>query len=122
MKIRILNPIFHGNLFWDCLSKDISDIVRKFAAIVAARGIHVEKILVYGSYASNRQRDDSDLDVAIISPDFGKDRLDEGVMLNKLAWRVDARLHPVPFSTEAFLYDSWVPLIHEIRTNGIEIQ
>lgn len=104
------------------VSKDVSDIVRKFAAIVAARGIHVEKILVYGSYASNRQRDDSDLDVAIISPDFGKDRLDEGVMLNKLAWRVDARLHPVPLSTEAFLHDSWVPLIHEIKTNGIEIQ
>jgi predicted nucleotidyltransferase len=103
------------------VSKDVRDIVRRFVATVVERGIHVDKVLLYGSYASNRQRLDSDLDVAIISPDFGRDRLGEGVMLNRLAWRVDARLHPVPLSSEAFQNDTWVPLIHEVRSTGVEI-
>jgi predicted nucleotidyltransferase len=104
------------------VSKDVRDIVRKLVATIAERGIHVDKVLVYGSYASNRQRSDSDLDVAIVSPDFGRDRLDEGILLNRLAWRIDARLHPVPLSSVAFRDDTWVPLIHEVRSTGIEIQ
>jgi len=101
--------------------KDVEAIIRKFAGAVSARGIHVDKILLYGSYAANRQTPDSDLDVAIVSPDFGRDRFSEGVILNQLAWRVDPRLHPVPLSSESFAKDSWVPLIHEIRSKGIEI-
>lgn len=104
------------------VSKDVRDIVRRFAASIAERGIHVDKVLLYGSYASNRQGSDSDLDVAIVSPDFGRDRLGEGTLLNRLAWRVDARLHPVPLSSAAFSEDTWVPLIHEVRSTGIEIQ
>lgn len=103
------------------VSKDVRDIVRRFAASIAERGIHVDKVLLYGSHATERQRADSDFDVAIVSPDFGRDRLGEGMLLNRLAWRIDARLHPVPLSSSAFSEDTWVPLIHEIRSTGIEI-
>ena len=104
------------------MSKDVRDIVRRFAARIAESGIHVDKVLLYGSYASRRQGSDSDFDVAIVSPDFGRDRLGEGALLNRLAWRVDTRLHPVPLSSKAFSEDTWVPLIHEVRSTGIEIQ
>jgi predicted nucleotidyltransferase len=67
------------------VSKDVTDIVRRFAASIAERGIHIEKVLPYGSYATNRQGADCDFDVAIVSPDFGKDRLGEGMLLNRLA-------------------------------------
>lgn len=104
------------------VSKEVRDIVRRFAASIAERGIQVDKVLLYGSYAANRQGANSDLDVAIVSPDFGRDRIGEGMLLNRLAWRVDARLHPVPLSSSAFKDDTWVPLIHEVRSTGIEIQ
>jgi hypothetical protein len=42
-------------------------------------------------------------------------------MLMQLAWRIDPRLHPVPFSSESFDKDTWVPLVHEIQKNGIVI-
>lgn len=103
------------------VTEEVRGIIRQFVNTLESRGIHVEKAVLYGSYSTGMNTPDSDLDVAVISPDFGKDRFEEGKMLMQLAWRVDPRLHPVPFSTEAYEHDSWVPLVHEIRENGIEV-
>lgn len=103
------------------VTQELRDIVRQFVATLAANGIHVDKALVYGSHSTDRERPDSDVDVAVISPDFGHDRYSEGALLLRMAWRIDPRLHPVPLSSESFENDSWVPLIHEIRKTGIEI-
>lgn len=101
------------------VTEEIRGIIDQFVAVLEARGIHVDKAVLYGSYSTGTDTPDSDLDLAVISPDFGKDRFDEGKMLMQLAWRIDPRLHPVPFSTESFEKDTWVPLVHEIRKNGI---
>ena len=79
------------------------------------------RVVVYSSYASGKTHAGSDLDLAIISPDFGKDRFEEGKMLHRVAWRIDPRIETVPISSESFENDTWIPLIHEIRSNGIEI-
>ena len=101
------------------VTQEIKDIIGRFVEAVLSRGIHVDKAILYGSYAIGKEGKDSDLDVAVISTDFGKDRYMEGTMLMKLAWRIDPRLHPVPFSSESFAHDTWIPLVHEIRTHGL---
>ena len=101
------------------VTQEIKDIINRFVEVVLARGIHVDKAILYGSYATGNENADSDLDVAVISSDFGKDRYLEGSMLMKLAWRIDPRLHPVPVSSESFALDTWIPLVHEIKTNGV---
>lgn len=103
------------------VTQEIKDIIGRFVEAVSSRGIHVEKAILYGSYATGREDKDSDLDVAVISCDFGKDRYQEGTILMKLAWRIDPRLHPVPFSAESFAHDTWIPLVHEIKTHGIDV-
>ena len=64
---------------------------------------------------------DSDIDLAIVSSNFGKDRFEGGKLLLKLAWRVDSRIQPLPFSLDAIEKSNWIPLIHEIKKNGVEI-
>jgi predicted nucleotidyltransferase len=103
------------------VAQEVRDIVKKFVAELRSRGVHVDKTLLYGSFAAGTQAEDSDLDLAVVSGDFGQDRFNEGRMLMQLAWRIDPRLHPVPISTDSFLHDTWVPLIHEIREHGIEV-
>ena len=103
------------------VAQEVRDIVKRFVAALRSRGVHVDKALLYGSFASGTQEEDSDLDLAVVSGDFGQDRFNEGRMLMQLAWRIDPRLHPVPVSTDSFLHDTWVPLIHEIREHGIEV-
>ena len=101
---------------------EIRNIISRFVNVLTARGIHVEKVVLYGSYASGNIHAGSDLDLAIVSPDFGKDRFEEGKMLFQIAWRVDPRIEPVPISSESYEKDTWIPLIYEIRQRGIEFQ
>ena len=51
---------------------EIRKIIFRFVAVLVKKGIQVKKVVLYGSYASGKVHAGSDLDLAIISPDFGK--------------------------------------------------
>ena len=104
------------------LDPEIGNIIRRFIRALSERGVRIEKVLLYGSFASGNIHAGSDLDLAIVSPDFGKDRFEEGKMLNRMAWRIDPRIEAIPLSSDSFENDTWVPLIHEIRSKGIEVR
>ncbi len=98
------------------------DIISRFVNALAAKGIRVEKAILYGSRASGKPHASSDLDLAIVSPDFGRDRYEERKTLLQIAWRIDPRIEPIPISSASHEKDTWVPLIYEIREKGIELQ
>jgi predicted nucleotidyltransferase len=104
------------------VNPEITSIILRFVDVLNSKGIRVEKAVLYGSYASGNVHTGSDLDLAIISPDFGKNRFEEGKMLLQIAWRIDPRLEPVPISSDSYENDTWVPLIYEIKEKGIELE
>jgi len=67
-------------------------------------------------------RPDSDIDVAVVSKNFGKDRVEEGMLLFRIAGKIDPRLESVPISQKIYEDDTWIPLIHEIREKGVELK
>ena len=97
-------------------------IVRKFIKALKQEGITVDRVILYGSYARGKTRSDSDIDVAVISKNFGKDRVEEGMTLFRVAGKIDPRLEPIPISSESYQNDTWVPLIYEIKEKGIELE
>ena len=101
---------------------EIRKVIFRFVAVLVKKGIQVKKVVLYGSYASGKVHAGSDLDLAIISPDFGKDRFEEGKMLMQVAWRIDPRIEAIPISSESYENDTWIPLIYEIRSKGIELK
>ena len=101
---------------------EIRRIILQFVNAIAAKGIHVEKAILYGSYATGVASAGSDIDLAIVSPDFGRDRFKERTMLLQLAWRIDPRIEPVPISSESYEKDTWIPIVYEIRQKGIEVK
>lgn len=92
-----------------------------FCKIMLEDGIDFDRIILYGSYAGDKWREDSDIDVAVVSKSFGKDRVNEGMQLFRLAGAVDPRLEPIPISLDSYEHDTWIPLIYEIKLNGVEI-
>jgi len=50
--------------------REIKEIISRYADEIQKLGIKPQKILLYGSYASGNAREDSDIDVIIISEDF----------------------------------------------------
>src|SRR6266498_1028362 len=103
------------------VEKEIVGKVREFVKELKRRGIRVKKVIIYGSRVSGGARKYSDIDVAVISPDFGKDSYKEGTKLFEIASQIDARIEPVAISTKSYEKDTWIPLIYEIREKGLEL-
>jgi len=102
--------------------EQIVKIIRKFVKALKQNGITVDHIILYGSSVKGKMRPDSDIDVAVVSRDFGKDKVEEGMNLFKIAGKIDSRLEPVPIPTDAYEKDTWIPLIYEIREKGIKLK
>lgn len=97
--------------------------IRKFTQALERQGMKIDRIILYGTYARESSQPDSNvIDVAVVSPDFGKNRLLERMFLLRVAAEIEPLLVPTPISSESFERDTQVPLIQEIRNNGIEIK
>ncbi len=101
------------------LNPTIAGLVNAYLSIVA-KSIPVDRMIVFGSYAKGNNKPWSDIDVAVVSRQLGRDPHAERVMLSRLVDSIDLRIEPHPFSPEEFA-DPWDPLAAEIRKYGIPI-
>lgn len=85
-----------------------------FVNLVRDSGIFVSSASVFGSWARGGATADSDIDVCVVSPVFGKDYIQEMVDLRKIALKVDFRIEPIPL-TPKDLSDPFGSLASEIR-------
>lgn len=83
-------------------------------------GVRVDGIILFGSHAKGTATDDSDIDFAILSRDFGHDRLKEGSLVNIHVNRIDYRAEAIPLSFDEF-FDRYPisPIVEEIRQHGV---
>jgi len=79
----------------------------------------VHAAYIYGSHSKGNATVWSDIDVAVISPDFSDDLFEERLKLMKMASIIDDRIEPHPFRVEDF--ESSNPLASEIQKHGILI-
>lgn len=85
------------------------------------KGIRVESAYLFGSYVKPKAHNDySDIDIGIVSPDFGKDRIEERVMLMRLSEGVSDLIEPHPISSEE-MSNVYIPFIQEIKRTGKRI-
>lgn len=99
---------------------DALDIAKKYLTLLKKSGIQVIRAYLFGSYAKGKVWEGSDIDVCIVSPDFGSDYYQDKHLLSKLALKIDPRIEPAAFSPEDFdnKYDS---LADEIKRFGISL-
>lgn len=51
---------------------ELEAIAQQYVTNLSEKGIHVEKVLVFGSYGRGTATEKSDIDLAFISPDFDR--------------------------------------------------
>lgn len=98
----------------------VIQLVREFLSALHSRDIRIAAAYLYGSYASGTAVADSDIDVAIVSPDLAGDRLQDWIRLTFLATSIDPRFEVVGFRPDQFRDEH--PLAWEIKTRGIQLQ
>ncbi len=93
---------------------EIRQIVKKFVDYLS-KDIRVKRVILFGSYANGTATEDSDIDIAIDSPDFSKDYMAECEKLSKSVWRSGADLSLEPLPLHDVMKDFFV---EEILTTG----
>ena len=101
------------------IDKEIIDIVNKYIKIVS-ENYNVIAIVLFGSYAKGTQREDSDIDIAIITDDIKTDKFDEEVNLMQLRNDIDYRIEPHIISVADFENDE-TPFVVEVKKTGIKV-
>jgi predicted nucleotidyltransferase len=77
-------------------------------------------IILFGSFAKGQQHKDSDIDIAVVSRQYGKNKLFEGAKLNLVASKIDPRIEALPFSLKEYRDPHNIsPILHEIKSTGI---
>jgi predicted nucleotidyltransferase len=104
---------------------DFSEIKLKvinFDHELRRRNIHPDIILLFGSYAKGTATKHSDVDLAVVSRDFGKNRIKEGIILNKILFKLFPEAEAIPIGLKDFLDKENVsPILSELKKTGIAI-
>jgi predicted nucleotidyltransferase len=101
--------------------REVIDKVRQYCLLLNSSGITVEKAFLFGSWARGDSREESDIDVMIVSSVF--DTYND--MLKAKAWRmtenIDLKIEPYTVGLKRFETDDITPLLQIVKKEGIEI-
>lgn len=94
------------------------EIVRNYINYLKANRFSVQKAFVFGSYATGKFNENSDIDLAIILNDVSNSFTMQ-VQLMKLSRKFDSHMEPHPFDETDFNLRN--PFAKEILSKGIQI-
>jgi predicted nucleotidyltransferase len=95
------------------------NLIKKYIVRLRENNISVERVLLFGSYIKGTPREDSDIDIAVISSAFKGDRYSDRRLIVPLRRGIDSRIEPIPFTPEDYAEGGM--LIDEIKSTGQEI-
>ena len=81
--------------------KDVINILKHLRELLEANKIHVDRLILFGSWAKGTQQEGSDIDVVVISNDFkGKDYWARINILSEAIYKVFAPIQAVAMTPQ----------------------
>lgn len=80
--------------------------------------IRVEKVYLYGSYARNGEHDFSDIDIAVISPDFEGGTERDYLILGRAALKINVLIEAKPYRPSDLGNLSPLEFLYEVVRTG----
>jgi predicted nucleotidyltransferase len=97
----------------------IIDHIKEYIKQIEVNDISLDIVYLFGSYASGKQKEWSDIDVALVSKLFTGDLIDDKNKIRKITLKYNYLISPVTFNTSDFNDDN--PFTREIINTGIRI-
>jgi predicted nucleotidyltransferase len=102
---------------------EIRNVIKRYIFKLREIGVPVERVYLFGSRASHQASNDSDVDLAVVSPMFEKMSLwDRAGFLGKAAWDIPYPLDVLGFSPSQLKKAAPGSLLNHIIKNGLEIR
>ncbi|MGH7449845.1 MAG: nucleotidyltransferase domain-containing protein [bacterium] len=95
-------------------------IIRNFLKNIRS-AVPIERAYLFGSYATGRNRDYSDIDLAIVTSAVNTKNslaINQDIFHRAMLYNVD--LEPICFSPEEFEQE-YLPIVRDIKREGVEI-
>lgn len=99
--------------------RKIEKTVKSYLEQLERIGIHVQQAFLFGSYASGKHDEWSDIDLAIVSKDFIGNRFEDRNKIRKITLQVNSDISPMPYRPEDFNDSDY--FVKEILETGIRI-
>ena len=100
---------------------EVKKIIKKFVGAVS-KDYSVTQAILFGSYAHNQARETSDIDLAVVSPDFrGKPEMEILQYLSRQAMKIDTSLEVLAFTPEDLISPDSRSFSYHIKTSGLPI-
>jgi len=97
---------------------DLEKIIRIFLDELR-KTYRLDSAYLFGSHAKGTSNQWSDIDLAVVSPDFSEDLYEERLVLMRLAAEIDDRIEPKPFRPDMFNLNE--PIVDEIQKHGLKL-
>ncbi|MGA2297181.1 MAG: nucleotidyltransferase domain-containing protein [FCB group bacterium] len=98
---------------------NIVELIKKFVERARKDNIRITEALLFGSYAKGTNNEWSDIDVAVVSPDFEGSWLFDNKKIQDAKLETSFDLETHPYRPEDFTTDN--PFVKEILNYGIRI-
>ena len=103
------------------MDKSINRIIKNYIISVLEQQPGLISAFLFGSYAKNNQRSESDIDIDLVFDNLSdSDKFNTQVKLMMIASKIDTRIEPHPLSKQDMLSND--PFVMEIKRTGIEIK
>jgi predicted nucleotidyltransferase len=95
-------------------------LAKEYSKVLKENNFSFEAVYLYGSYAQGGAKEWSDIDVAVVSNIFKRDREKYELLLWKLRRGLDSMIEPTGFTVEDFNENN-SPLVYEIKEKGEKV-
>lgn len=78
------------------------EAVKRYIKELKKNNIPVQKAFIFGSYARGNPKEESDIDIALLSTAFTGNRFEDRRKIIPYRRKIDSRIEPIPFRPEDF--------------------
>lgn len=96
---------------------EVRTVVAELRRVLQKAGIPIDRLILFGSYARGTPHPWSDIDLCVVSSQFGRRDYDDFVKISRLAKRVNYLIEAHPMHPKALTQEDH-PLAGEIKQTG----
>lgn len=105
------------------MDKEVYFIIKEYKQKLETLGINIKKIFIYGSHAFGKCKEDSDLDLVVVSDDFkNMDLWERLCLLGRARMGIKKPMEILGLTEEEFAAEQIGTFIEdEVKSKGVEV-
>ncbi len=106
------------------MDRAVHRVIKDYRKALERTGVRVNRIIVYGSYALGLSGEDSDIDLVVISDDFGKmDLWERLTLLGQAAATLKKPIEALGYTEGEFISEEEGSfIVDEVKSKGVEVK